>query len=94
MWFPNRFDPNRPVRPQKMARSLKFRIKEEEKLYHPCNENKGADQLRRYCEADLRLSFRIYKMLVYLQCGSFIIYCLFSLVCIVSLQLFSLVESG
>ena len=31
----------------------------EEKLYYPCSENKGADQLRSYCEADLRLLFSL-----------------------------------
>ena len=30
-------------------------------MYYPCGENKGADQLRSYCEADLRLCFRIGK---------------------------------
>ena len=44
MWFPNRSDTNRPVPAQKQARSLKFRISEEEELYYPCSENKG-DQL-------------------------------------------------
>ena len=44
-----------------MARGLKFRIKEVEGLYYPCSENKGADQLRGYREADLRLCFRICK---------------------------------
>ena len=24
-------------------------------MYYPCSENNGADQLRGYCEADLRL---------------------------------------
>ena len=57
--FPTRSDTNRPVQSQKQARSLKFRIKEEERLYYPCSENKGAYQLRSYCEADLRLCFRI-----------------------------------
>ena len=52
MWFPNRSDTNRPVQAQKRARSLKFRIKVEEELYYPSSENKGADQLRSYCEAD------------------------------------------
>ena len=28
-------------------------------MYYPCSENKGADQLRGYREADLRLCFRI-----------------------------------
>ena len=32
-----------------------------EGLYYPCSENKGADQLRGYREADLRLCFRICK---------------------------------
>ena len=45
-----------------MARSLKFRIKEEEELYYPSSENKGAGQLRSYCEADLRLCFRLGKI--------------------------------
>ena len=40
-----------------------FRIKELEGLYYlnVCSENKGADQLRGYREADLRLCFRICK---------------------------------
>ena len=41
------------------ARGLKFRIKEVEGLYYLCSENKGADQLRSYCAADLGLCFRI-----------------------------------
>ena len=40
---------------------LKFWIKKEEGLYYLCGENKGADQLRGYREADLRLCFRIGK---------------------------------
>ena len=44
-----------------MARGLKFRIQKEVGLYYPCSENKGADQLRGYREADLRLCFRICK---------------------------------
>ena len=47
---------------QKVARSLKFRIEEKEKLYYPISENKGTDQLRSYCEADLRLCFRTGKI--------------------------------
>ena len=31
------------------------RILEEEELYYPCSINKITDQLRNYCEADLRL---------------------------------------
>ena len=48
------------VQSQKMARGLKFRIYEVDGLYYPYSENKGADQLRGYREADLRLCFRIY----------------------------------
>ena len=48
-----------------IARSLKFQMKVEEGLYYPCSENKGADQLRSYCEADLRLCFRLCRLLVF-----------------------------
>ena len=34
-------------------------------LYYLCSENKGADQLRGYREADLRLCFHICKSLVF-----------------------------
>ena len=44
-----------------MAGGLKFRILEVEGLYYPCSENKDADQLRGYREADLRLCFCICK---------------------------------
>ena len=54
-------DPVRAVQPQKMARGLKFRIDEVEGLYYLRSENKNADQLRGYREADLRLCFRICK---------------------------------
>ena len=68
--FPTRSDTNRPVQAQKRARSLKFRISVEEELYYPSSENKGADQLRSYCEADLRLCFRIGNNPVFSRCGS------------------------
>ena len=58
MCFPNRSDTNRPVQLQKQARSMKFWSYVEEELYYPSSENKGADQLRGYREADLRLCFR------------------------------------
>ena len=57
MWFPNRSDTNRPVQAQKRARSLKFRILVEKELWYLSSENKGADHLRGYREADLRLCF-------------------------------------
>ena len=59
--FLTRFDTKRSVQLQNMHRSLEFRIEKEEELDYPCSENKGADQLRSYCEADLRLCFRIGK---------------------------------
>ena len=59
--IPTRSDTNRAVQPQKMVRGLKFRIYEAEGLYYPCIENKGADQLHGYREADQRLCFRICK---------------------------------
>ena len=43
------------VQQQKMARNLKFPIKEVEGLYYLCSKNKGADQLHGYHAADLRL---------------------------------------
>ena len=60
-WFPTRFDTNQAVQLQKMARGLKFQIWKVEGLYYLCSENKGADQLRGYREADLCLRFRICK---------------------------------
>ena len=71
-WFPTWSDTNRAVQPHKMARGLKFRIEIEEELHYPCGENKGADQLRGYREADLRLCFRICKKPVFSRHGSFI----------------------
>ena len=72
MWFPNRSDTNQPAQAQKRGRSLKLRIHVEEELYYPCSENKGADQLRGYRKADLRLCFRICKLLVFPRGGSYI----------------------
>ena len=65
MRFPNRSDTNRSVQAQEMARDRKFQIKKEEELYYQCSGNKGADQLRSYCKADVRLCFRICKMLFF-----------------------------
>ena len=62
MWFPNRSNTNEPVQSQKQA---------EEGLYYPCSENKGADQLRGHREADLRLCFRLCRLLVFPCGGSF-----------------------
>ena len=50
-----------------------------EGLYYPCSENKGADQLRGYREADLHLCFCICKKPVFSRYGSFVL--MFSFVC-------------
>ena len=42
-------------------------------MYYPSSENKGADQLRGYREADLRLCFRIGNYPVFSRRGSFIL---------------------
>ena len=70
IWFQTRYDTNQAVQSQKQARSLKFRILEEEGLYYLCSENKGADQLRGHREADLRLCFRLCKLLIFSCTGS------------------------
>ena len=66
-----RSDTNGAVQPYKMARDSKFQIKQEEGSYCLCSENKGADQLCGYREANLRLCFRICKMPVFLRRGSY-----------------------
>ena len=40
-------------------------------MYYPCSENKGADQLHGYGEADLRLCFHICRLLGFLLGGSY-----------------------
>ena len=40
-------------------------------MHYPSSENKGADQLRSYREADLRLCFRLCRLLVFPWGGSF-----------------------
>ena len=74
MWFLNRSDTNQAVQSWKHAGSLKFRIYKEEEVYYPCSKNKGADQLCRYREADLRLCFRLCRLLVFPWGGSFNIF--------------------
>ena len=73
MWFPTRSDTNRAVQAQKMAGDGKFWIEKVEELYYPCSKNKGADQLRGYREADLRLCFRLCRLLVFPRGGSFVV---------------------
>ena len=71
--LPTRSDTKRAAQLLNMARALKFWIYEVEGLYYPCSENKGADQLCGYREADLRLCFRICKNPVFSRRGSFVI---------------------
>ena len=49
-------------------------------MYYPCSENKDADQLRGYREADLRLCFRPCKLLVFSRTGSNIFFNIFKIV--------------
>ena len=58
-------DTNWAVKPQKMARGLKFRIGEVEALFYLCSKNKGADQLCSYRPANLCICFRICKMHIF-----------------------------
>ena len=51
--FLTRSDTNQAVQPQRMARGLKFQIYVVEGLYFLCSENKGADQLCGYPQANL-----------------------------------------
>ena len=37
-------------------------------MHYPSSENRGADQLCSYCKADLRLCFRLCRLLVF-PCG-------------------------
>ena len=71
MWILPRSDTNQAVQPLEMARGLKFCIQEVEVLYYPNSENKGADQLRGYREADLRLCFRISENPFFSRRGSY-----------------------
>ena len=64
--FPTRSDTNWAAQSLNMGSCLKFRIWQVEGLYYLYSENKGADQLRSYCTADLRLCFRICKKPVFL----------------------------
>ena len=73
IWILTRSDTDQAIQPLKVARGWKFWIKEVEGLYFLCSENKGADQLRGHREADLRLCFRICKVLVFSRSGSYII---------------------
>ena len=72
-WFPTWSVTNQVIHLQKKARGFKFRIKKVEGLDFLYSENKGADQLRGYREADMRLCFRICKTLVFSRRSSIFI---------------------
>ena len=46
-------------------------------LYYLCSKNKGADQLHSYCKADLRLCFRLCRLLVF-PCGCSYVFSFYS----------------
>ena len=50
---------------------LEISYLEQEGLFYLCSQNKDADQLRGYREADLRPCFHICKKLVFSQRGSY-----------------------
>ena len=54
----------------KISYSCGHRVLKSARYDATCSENKGADQLRGYREADLRLCFRIGKNPVFSRCGS------------------------
>ena len=56
-------DTNRAVQSQKMVRGWKFLHSESRGIVLSMWQKKGADQLRSYCEADLRLCFCICRLL-------------------------------
>ena len=59
---PIRPNTNQAVQAEKMARGWNVWIKKEEELYYSCSENKEADQLFGYREADLGLCFCICRL--------------------------------
>ena len=63
------------------SQSLKFLIQVEEELYYPSSENKGTDQPRSYCEADLRPCSRPCRLLAFPRGGSYITEIYQTLVC-------------
>ena len=63
IWVPTRSNKN--LYCHRWLEAGNFSIKEEKGLYYPSSENKGVDQLRSYCEADLRLCFRICRLFLH-----------------------------
>ena len=71
--FPTWSDTNQAEQLQKMARGLEFWIKKVKGLDCVCSEKQGADQLRGYREANMRLCFRICQTLVFSRRVSFVL---------------------
>ena len=63
--FPTRSDTNQSCTSTEDGQKLEILDLGRRKLYYPNSENKGADQLRSCCEADLCLCFRIGKYMVF-----------------------------
>ena len=89
MGFPARSDTNRPVQSQSKLEAENFGFKKKRELYFPSSENKGADQLHGYREADLHLCFCIMQIVGFtmrrLKCGMMVFKIhLFSLVLVFS----------
>ena len=74
VWVPTRADTKPGYTVTEDGQRLEILDLESRGIVHPCCENKGADKLRSYCEADLRLCFRLCRLLVFLCDGSFMIY--------------------
>ena len=53
---------NQLVQSQKIGRSLKFWMKEEEGLCYPFSENKGADQILDYLQ--MQVGFHVQRLIV------------------------------
>ena len=68
IWVPTRSDATPAVQSQKMVYGYRLEIldlESKEIALYPCSKIKGADQLRSFCEADLRLCFRLCRLLVF-----------------------------
>ena len=66
-----RSDTNQSVQSQKMAKSLKLWLYEEDGLYYLRRENIDADQLCSYCTADVCLCFCMHTQKKLISCDTF-----------------------
>ena len=70
--FLNRSDTNQPVQSQKMVRGSNVWIFKVEELYYQLSVAKTKALISSYCETDLRLCFRLCKLLVFPCSGSYV----------------------